>query len=196
MKYIFTLVCAVFSLAVYAQNYNLVQATSSISINGTSTLHDWFVNAEKMEGSLQVDTKKKINNYIKKGAISLANLIIPVSSLRSEKGETMDNKMYRALKIDEYPEIFFTLKIPVQFESINETQRALNIAGTINIAGVKKIITIQTMTYLTNGIVTFSGKVPLKLSDFDIEPPTAMFGQIETGNDIVVNFKLQFKQSD
>ncbi|MCF6351418.1 MAG: YceI family protein [Cyclobacteriaceae bacterium] len=195
MKYIFTLVCAVFSLAVYAQHYNLAN-TSTISINGTSTLHNWSVNAEKMEGSLLIDTKKNTNNYIKKGVISLANLIIPVSSLHSEKGETMDNKMYRALKIDEYPEIFFTLKIPVQFENINETQRILNIAGTINIAGVKKIITTQTMTYLTSGIVTFSGKVPLKLSDFDIEPPTAMFGQIETGNDIVVNYKFQFKQSD
>ncbi len=195
MKYILTLLIAVFSLTTFAQHYNLAN-TSTISISGTSTLHNWSVNAEKMEGSLLMDTKKNTSNYIKKGTISLVNLIIPVSSLHSEKGETMDNKMYRALKKDEHPEIFFTLKIPVQFEHINETQSTLKIEGTINIAGVKKIITTQTVTYLTNGVVTFSGKVPLKLSNFDIEPPTAMFGQIETGNDIVVNYKFQFKQSD
>jgi hypothetical protein len=31
------------------------------------------------------------------------------------------------------------------------------------------------------------------MTDFQITPPSAMFGQIETKDDITVNFELQFK---
>ncbi len=195
MKYLLTLVCTVFSVTMFAQHYNLVQ-TSSISISGTSTLHEWSVNAEKKEGSLLINSKKNTENYLKKGAISLVSLIVPASSLHSEKGETMDNKMHRALKAEEYPEIIFELSTPISFDAITETNSTVMAEGLMHIAGVKKAINTQIVACFTNGILAFSGKIPLKLSDFNIEPPTAMFGQIETGNDIMVNFKLQFKQSD
>ncbi|MCF6360865.1 MAG: YceI family protein [Cyclobacteriaceae bacterium] len=195
MKYFLTLVCTVFSLTAFAQHYNLIQ-TSSISISGTSTLHEWSVNAEKKEGSLLIDTKKNTESYLKKGAISLVTLTVPAGSLHSEKGETMDNKMHRALKAEEHPEIIFELTASIPFDLITENNSILMAEGLMYIAGVKKAIKTQTTAYFANGTLAFSGKIPLKLSDFNIEPPSAMFGQIETGNDIVVNFKLQFKQSD
>jgi len=35
----------------------------------------------------------------------------------------------------------------------------------------------------------------MKLSDFDIEPPSAMFGQIQTKDDIVVHFNFIYNKN-
>jgi len=43
-----------------------------------------------------------------------------------------------------------------------------------------------------NSKLSFKGTLPLKLSDFNIEPPSAMFGQIVTGDEITLNFELSF----
>jgi len=40
------------------------------------------------------------------------------------------------------------------------------------------------------------GNEPMKMTDFGIEPPSALFGQIQTKDEIVVVFTLVYKQSE
>lgn len=52
-------------------------------------------------------------------------------------------------------------------------------------------ITIDVVaTRLSDGTVHVKGVVPVKMTDFGITPPTAIFGRLRTGDDVKVNFEL------
>lgn len=193
MKYVFFLLATVFSLTVFSQQFEL-STTSSFSVDGTSTLLDWTVVAQKYSGSLNIKAKKNSKSSLKKGSITAIDLVIPVNSMISEKGSSMDNKMYRALKMEEFPEMTYSLTTPGTFELLGADSVSLNTTGILEIAGVKKTIQCELQTTYVDGILKLSGSTPLKLSDFDMERPSAMFGQIETHDDITVNFVLAYKR--
>lgn len=193
MKNLSFIIFAFFSLSIFSQQFKL-SSSSSISVHGSSTILDWEVKAENFTGLLTVKAKKNSKSAIKKGSISKISLLIPVNSMRSEKGEIMDNKMHRALKMEDFPNIIYTLISTVEFESIDENKNTLRMSGILDIAGVEKAIETDVSVCHINDILSLTGEIQLKLSDFNIEPPSAMFGQIETGNDITINFTFEYKK--
>ena len=193
MKHLIFIVCFLYAISASAQQYELLPA-SSITVDGTSTLHDWTVTAEEHTGSITISAKKSANNLLKKGTITAMLLTIPVSGMKSEKGETMNNKMHRALKMEAAPNITYTLSKSIEFEILDTQSRTISTSGILTIAGVKKTIQSTVKITLDNGVLIVVGKFPVKLSDFDIEPPSAMFGQIETGDNVTVNFRLEYRK--
>ncbi len=193
MKYLVFIICILYTIPAAAQHYELL-SSSAITVDGTSTLHDWTVTAEKHSGSITLATKKNGNDMLKKGTITIMSLIIPVHSMKSEKGETMNNKMHRALKMEDFPNITYTLNKPIKFSQFSDTPQTVYSSGLLSIAGVKKTIQSKVVVTYSKGILNIVGKFPFKLSDFDIEPPSAMFGQIETGDDVTVSFRLAYRK--
>ncbi len=191
-KWIF-LICAFYILTGYSQKFNLLPS-SSITVDGTSTLLDWTVKAEIINGSINVTTNINTNSNLKKSNLFSISILVPVRNIKSEKGETMDNKMYRALKIEDFPNILYTLIHSDEFTTFSLNDSLINFSGVLNIAGVEKTIHCKTKATFSNDLLILEGEIPLKLSDFNIEPPSAMFGQIETGDDITINFKLEFEK--
>ncbi len=45
-------------------------------------------------------------------------------------------------------------------------------------------------TRLPDGTVKATGMVPIKMTDYGIKPPTAIFGRLKTGDEVKVNFEL------
>jgi len=43
---------------------------------------------------------------------------------------------------------------------------------------------------MPDGTVIAKGSVPIKMTDYGIKPPTALFGRLKTGDDVKVNFEL------
>jgi hypothetical protein len=43
---------------------------------------------------------------------------------------------------------------------------------------------------MPDGSVMAKGLVPIKMTDYGIKPPTAIFGRVKTGNEVKVNFEL------
>ena len=74
----------------------------TITGDGTSTLSDWTVKSEKITGSLSINAKGNSKNSLKKELISSISLLIPVKNIRSDRGQTMDNKIYKTLKAEEF----------------------------------------------------------------------------------------------
>ena len=46
------------------------------------------------------------------------------------------------------------------------------------------------ITPLADGQYQVSGAYPMKMTDFGIEPPTALLGTMTTGDDVTINFNL------
>ena len=179
-------VCVVSS----AQTVYKVLPASKVEVSGTSTLSNWIVRSEELSGEISfAPAAKNVNSApVAQGTISQATLTLDVSSIKSEKGETMDNKMYNALKKDSYPVITFSLKRVMQLTGTSTVAAT----GEVTLAGVTKPMSFDLNMDVANNAFHFHGEESLKLSDFQIEPPTAMFGQIETGDDITVSVDVFF----
>lgn len=171
------------------ERYN-VSDGSSIEISGTSTLSDWIVRSKEVSGEMTFtpSQEKGKASGIRSGTIPQARAVLEVLSIKSEKGETMDNKLYKALKSDVHPQITFVLTSPVHVSG----EEQISASGDVQLAGVSRPMTFDLKLAHTDRGLQLTGSRSLKLSDFAIEPPTAMFGQIVTGDDIVVKLDLYF----
>jgi len=187
MKSLLLLLLVALPWALTAQKYRL--SVTEVEINGTSNLHDWTMTSDAAEGEvLLVMEKGKLTE------IEQLYFKTRVNTLKSGK-KTMDNICYDALKADEYPLITFTL---IEVKSINNGTGKYTITATgwMTIAGTIRRETITAAGTLNNGTIEFTGKHSMKMTDFDIDPPTALFGTLKTGDEIEVVFKTKFSKPE
>jgi len=156
----------------YSQEHFILGDKSVLTISGTSTVHDWKVDAISINGSLE-----RSSNRIKTLIIK-----VPVLDIKSERGATMDAKMHKALKSGENPEVIF---------SILDLKHNLA-KGNLVIAGTTNVVEVEVMIVKSKNEITIKGTKEVKLQDYGMEPPTAMFGQIIVGDIVTVNFDLVF----
>jgi hypothetical protein len=153
---------------------------SKIEIDGTSNVHDWTEKVETINGTCNAQL-----NGTTLVAISSLDLTMPVRSIKSGKG-TMDKNTYNALNADKYPNIVFKLK------SASVSGNKVVLTGTLTIAGKAQNITVN-CSYATNGsALTIKGEHKMKMTQFGIDPPTAMLGAMTTGDDITIRFNIVF----
>lgn len=176
--------------ALSAQTFTLSPETPyEVAVTGTSTLHDWTAVVNKV-----IDIPPTMTIDLSKGGmIESFGFKAEGKSMDGGRGSTMNDKIYKAVKCDVHPYITYTQKGAAKLEPTGKDQFKLISKGTVSIAGVDKDIEVEVTASLQDGMLTFKGAKPLKLSEFDIEPPTALFGQIETKDDISVNFTINYK---
>lgn len=177
---LFAIVAVVSVDGVYGQGPSSLKS-HKVTIDGTSSLHDWTSEATKVvwKGIVTVDGGKVKD-------IKNVTVNIPVKNIKSEKGKTMDNKTYEAFKSDKFPNITFTL---TQIAGEKAT-------GTLAMAGSTKTITLDVNSkVLASGDVQFTGKQKLNMKDFKMDPPTAVMGTIKVGPEVTVNFDLTITPS-
>ena len=165
------------TLNALAQDTYTLSPESTLKIDGSSTIHDWTVTANTLAGTLKATT----------ATLNEISFEVPVDDIISERGAAMDKKMHEALRKEEHPKVIFSLKDVSNLGGENQT-----LSGMLNIAGVEKEVEIDTKVVQANGKLQLSGAKELKLADFNMEPPTAMFGSIVVGEDIKVIFDLSF----
>lgn len=183
--YVILLIILVFVLPtrIFAQTPYKVK-TSKQNVAGTSSLHDWVSDATQLEwsGSFQVEDKRivKVKDVL---------VTIPVKSIKSTKGGTMDKKTYEALKSDKNPAIVYNFS----GAKISGTgpDFVLETKGTLQMAGTSKSIEMSVAAkLLANGDIQLTGSKKLNMKDFAMEPPTAVLGTIKVGPEVTVNFDL------
>lgn len=165
--------------------------TAEISISGTSSLHDWTSQTTKLtaSGDLTVENGNLVD-------IPNLKVNIPVTTITSEKGKIMDNKTYKALLSDEHPNITFKLQ-EVQSIDTNGNDVNLKAKGLLTIAGKTKTIQLAVKAKADGkGGFQFTGSKALKMTDFGIDPPTALLGTLKTGDDITVAFNISLAKGD
>jgi polyisoprenoid-binding protein YceI len=163
-----------------AQTFNV--KTYKATVKGTSSLHDWESSVEQLEakGSISIS-----NNTL--ADVRDVTVKIPVRSIKSPKGKMMDNKTWEAFNSEKNPNIVFTLT----GRKINVARNSMDASGTLTMAGVTKPIElVLSYKILPGGEVQFTGSKQLVMTDFKMEPPTAMMGTIKVGNEVVVAFEI------
>jgi polyisoprenoid-binding protein YceI len=163
---------------------------SEISIQGTSTMHDFHCKSTKITAYVDVDPGyTKDLTKVAKPIVSV-KVTIPVKSLSCGNGQ-MDKNMYSTLKADENPIIKYTLS---GYDILNgsATGFAADTKGTLTISGTEKVVAMKiNASRLDEGKATAEGEESILMTDFGIKPPAFMFGRLKVGNEIKVKFNLK-----
>lgn len=164
-------------------------ATFTMTIKGTSNLHDWesSVKELKANGSMTADAA---------GLQSIQSLSveIPVKAIKSTKGKVMDNKTYDAFNASDNP--YITYKLEHATVSKKGDGYEVNASGKLSMAGASNKIDMTVRGKAeSDGSITFSGSKKLKLSDFKMKRPTALLGTVTVGDEVEVIFKVTLKPS-
>lgn len=170
-------------ISLCGQQVYTITDQQSVSVKGESTLHDWKVSVSDISG---LPESIDISNTLPAFTFTAA-----VSSMDGGRGASMNEKIQDALKNEEYPSITYTQNGVAEITTDNDT---LSIAskGMIKIAGIEKEITLTMKGHYNPNEITLMGSFPFKMSEFDIDPPTAMFGQIETKDEISVEVEITY----
>lgn len=165
--------------AVWAQQQYKISGTPNITIAGTSTMHDWTMTSKQATSVAQFETDAA-------GQLTKVNAIvvtIPAESLKSGKG-AMDKNAYNALKTDKNKDIKFQLTSAI----INGNNIVAQ--GTLTIAGNSKPTELIVTGKPVAGAIHFQGSKKIKMTEFNVEPPSFMFGSVKTGDEITITFDV------
>ena len=163
-----------------AQSFSI--KSYKLTVKGSSSLHDWESSVEKLEGSGAFVLENNALVDIKHAVVK-----IPVKAIKSTKGRMMDQKTYDAFDADKNPTIIFVL----QSKKIDAAKNTLVASGALTMAGVTKPVELN-LSYkiLPDGALRITGSKKLTMSEFKMEPPTAMMGTIKVGDQIEVTIDL------
>jgi len=183
--YVLTVLFAATNLQ--AQNQYVLAVDHKITIEGTSNVHDWEEVAQIATGDGTVLWNPDASFNIQK-----LFLKVSVSSIKSDKGSIMDDKTFDALKGEAHPYIMFKM-LSIKSLTKETTGYAINVNGELTIAGVTKNVDINgTVAIKEKGKLYIETSKAIKMTDFGIDPPTAMMGAMKVGNDITIKFKLNY----
>jgi len=163
-----------------AQSLKVNSKTSTMTIYGTTNVHDFKSKVTLIKGELVVSSSKKIQSL---------NVEVPVRSIKSgEKG--MDTKTYEAFNEGKFPTISFQL-VDASSLQINGDDISVTVTGNLTMAGTTRKISFKTTgKNLKPGAYEFKGSIALKMTDFKMKPPTAMLGVMKVGDAITLKFDI------
>lgn len=172
------------SLFLYHQGFSQVlfrqAAGNSIVVSGTSTLHDWTLTSTdvKISATLQLTEDNQPTE------LQSLSVVVPTKSLKS--GHTaMDRNTYSTIDADRNPTIEFKLLSATISNSVIQCTGQLTVGGTtkkINLDTIFKIDSRQN--------ISCKGSIKMKMTDFNIDPPSFMFGTVTTGDEITITFQV------
>ncbi|MUP44564.1 YceI family protein [Gramella sp. BOM4] len=179
----------IFSFGFYslnAQTYKLNNKASEVVIDGTSNIHDWTMEAESASGSLSAEFS---DDMLEK--ISKLNFTVEAESLKSGKGG-MDKNTYKALNTDDHKLITYQLQKVNDIKKLSDNSYKVSTTGSLEISGTKKNIQLEFNLKTSPNKIILSGEKDLNMTDYGVDPPTAMFGTITTGETVKIKFNTQF----
>jgi len=153
---------------------------SRVWIEGRSTVNRFTCAATRVEGVGEVEAGQAVQAW----------LVVPVRAF--DCGErAMNRDLQEALQADRFPEIRFELSEAVVLEAPASDSARLEVAGALTIAGTTRTVRFEAAgQLLASGRVRLVGSLPLKLTDFNVKPPTALLGLIRVHDQITVHFDL------
>ena len=197
-----------------AETTHLVAAQPSrLVLEGSSNVAPWRCSGTTLDGRMNVaaplDRINEVIDLIEDVNIAqwMVNpagarfpqpdfeLRIPVNTLRCGNRQ-MERDMYRALRSDTYPTIEFRFAelIGGVNHDIDGASYHAKIAGVLTLAGAKKNVAVDVIAQrVARDRFKLHARLPLRMTDFRITPPTAMFGLVKAKDDLVVQFDLMLE---
>lgn len=163
--------------------------TPTVEVTGTSTLTDWTVSCADVqefptELTFDPNNPERIDQFAFK---------VPVEGMDGGRGASMNDKILEAFKVTDHPYVQYQQTSPASVKTSEEANTySISSAGTLTMAGVSKPVTVDCSAKVDGNKLILTGYQSINMSDFDMTPPSAMFGQIVTGDEVVVTYEFQY----
>jgi polyisoprenoid-binding protein YceI len=162
---------------------------TKVAIAGTSTFHDWDMISDKANCDIAF-------NFDGANITGVSSLLFTVKaeSLKSDhKG--LDKNAYKALNSEKYPEISFTSSY-ANVRASGPNSYVISAKGKMTISGtVKEVWLAATCTVNPQDLsIQSTGSLKIKMSEYNVEPPTFMLGAMKTGDEITVKYNVNLKK--
>jgi len=176
--------------------YKASPVGSSVTIEGTSTIHDWTMTGHNIAGYLEVPAgvvldpaKEGLTGVTGNSLPAKAQVSIPVTSLQSGH-EGMDEVMQDAMNAKTYPRIQYHLtEMTLKTPHAAGTPLEFDTKGDLSAAGVTNSISMPIRIESgEKSKLKVTGSVPLKMTEFKIKPPVKL-GVFRTADDIKIVFE-------
>src|SRR5690606_37161739 len=137
-----------------AETVRYLAATGSkMTLDGTSTVHDWTVECRIIGGYMEFESNFPLDPAKPTGELTVTPKVevsINVRSLKSGK-KLMDEVMHDAMKVKDYPKIEYVLKEMKPNERKAGDPLQFDTKGELTVAGVKKEIEMVVTMEPTTG---------------------------------------------
>ena len=163
---------------------------ADVKVLGTSNLHNWSMEDKDVTCSVQFKYEAGKTLPVSLAAFTFS---FPVHNLKSESSG-MDSKAYDAMKAKTQGNIAFAASSSKIIPGGND-QFTVNSGGNLTIAGVTKAVALSAAcTVKADGTITCAGTYGLRMSDYQIKPPTYMLGALRTGNKLTIDFSMTVRK--
>ncbi len=168
-----------------------LQPQSRLWVEGTSTTRDFSCKAGVLNVTAEAGPGAAATIARGEKSVTAVRLDVPSGKLDCNNG-TMNNHMYKALKVDQHPTIVFDL---ASYDLNSGAEGTLvNMKGTLTLGGVQKNIAMTARAVDEGqGMLRVSGTHDLRMTDYGIKPPSLMLGTMKVGERVRVNFDLLLK---
>lgn len=168
---LFSLIFVAFGTLLNAQA--LKTSRVQVQLSGTSTIHDWQMNAYHGDFS----------GIAKGDVIEDVKFVMKAEDLQSNR-KGMDANAYKALNTAQHPNITFIA---------NQLKNGI-VKGKLTINNVTRDIELPIVIKRTHGFYTVQAEKDLLMTDFNVTPPT-FYNSIKTANEIKIVINLILKNA-
>jgi hypothetical protein len=173
---------------------------SKMRIEGTSVIHDWQAESKIIGGSLEVGPNFPIvpGQEVKPGKIEVRGMakigvrsLLSVEKNGSHYNDTMDESMWKKLKMNEYTNIYFypselTLK---EAPASKDAPYVFDSKGDVVVGGVTNAVSMPVKVLpMAGNRIKISGTLDTKMSNFKIEPVFVGLKTFKTADEVKLIF--------
>ena len=182
-------------VTIQAQDNVQVLPSSRIWLEGSSSVNEFtctLTNAKEIDLDILDITDSSLGEHPFSVTVGF-----PVKLLDCGQ-KAMNQDMFDALKSDSFPSINFKLtsvnQIPAT-ETNNGSFTLYKVNGILTVAGVSREVEMTTKAHKpeTNTPHKIIGSYQIDMLDYNVEPPTALWGLIKANKNIVIHFDAEIK---
>lgn len=178
---------------VFAQDVFIPAEESRLWIEGSSNINQFECEAKEYSGRADVTNSATSENGTEQYTNDL-DIHVEIVTDKFDCGKSrMNRDLKSALKAEEHPKITFkynyarTVSVP---GSTDNTYSVL-VNGDLTVAGTtREIEFLANGAYLDGGRMRAQGAKEIKMTDFNIEPPSGLFGLVKADDNLTVHFNL------
>lgn len=180
---------------VYSQQLSYFPSEESkLWIEGRSNVNEFECEANKYSGEATIYDEQEEDSAFVQSVQERLSLQVDIRVDGFECGKNKMNRDLRsALKSDNFPEITFLFDSAELIELPNNPNEPflVDVKGSLTVAGETRDIHFETRAYyLDLDKVRAIGNTTIRMSDFNVEPPTALLGLIQADDELTVKFDL------
>ena len=180
------MLCLIGTPAATSQTRVALADDSRLWIDGSSSVNTFTCTAGTVEGSGVFHASRPSDTLP-------AEVEVRVPVRRFDCGKArMNSDLYDALRAEAHAHIRFRLdEAAWTAPTAEDDAYDLHITGRLTIAGTERPVALTAQgRQRPDGAYGATGSLPLRMSDFGIDPPSALFGLIKAHDDITVRFDL------